>query len=366
MTGRILDIAGSGVQRLDPERAHEVTLRSLATLWKTPPGRLLVRRNAPQPDERLRVRLWNLPFPNPLGIAAGVDKNGIALEPLMALGFGFAELGTTTLLPQEGNPKPRIWRLRDEHAIINAMGFPNAGAAALRNNIVGKRPGGIVGINIGKLKDTPPDRAPEEYADLVRALFDVAQYITINVSSPNTPGLRDLQSTEHLTAIMQAVNEANQETARIIRRRPRPVLVKIAPDLSDNEIESLAGAAVRAGVSGIIATNTTTSREGLTERYREFPGGLSGPPLRERANQVMRLLYGAVGGQVPLIGVGGISSAADALERIRSGASAVQLYTALVYGGATLPSRIIRGMRADADREGWKSIRELVGIDARN
>jgi dihydroorotate dehydrogenase len=244
------------------------------------------------------------------------------------------------------------------------MGFPNDGAARLRHQFLPLRPQGVVGVNIGKNRDTSPDRAAEEYGSLLAAVFEVAQYVTINVSSPNTPGLRALQLSDELSKILASVRDANERTAEVMQRGPKPLLVKIAPDLTDGELEAVADASVSNGVSGLVATNTTVSRHGIPDAYNDYPGGLSGPPLRARANEVVKLLYRRVGGQIPIIGVGGISTGADAIERIRSGATLVQVYTAFIYAGPSLPGKILRGMSADADRYGWRSVVDIVGSDA--
>lgn len=352
------------ISRLDPERAHTLALHGLRGMYRVPGGPAALSCLAPEPDDRLRLRVWDLPFANPLGVAAGLDKNGIAVEPLIALGFGHVEAGTATLVPQAGNDRPRVWRVLESAAVLNAMGFPNEGAAELRRKLFMLRPRGVVGVNIGKNKNTPPDAAAEEYAELLAAVFDVAQYVTINVSSPNTPGLRALQMSDELVEILALARDANERTAAVMERQPRPLLVKVAPDLTDAEIEAVADTAASNGVQGIVATNTTISREGVAPEYMDYPGGLSGAPLRQRANDVVKLLYRRVGGQIPIIGVGGISTGADAIERMRAGATLVQLYTAFVYGGPSLPGRILREMSADADRHGWRSVVDIVGVDA--
>ena len=268
----------SVIARGDAERAHHLALAGLEAAGRAPGGAAALGALAPEADDRLRLRLWDLPFANPLGVAAGLDKDGRAVTALHALGFGHVEVGTVTLRPQPGNPKPRVWRAVEERALINAMGFPSDGAAAVRARLIGLRPAGVVGINIGKNRDTPIERAVEDYAALVMALFDVAGYIAVNVSSPNTPGLRSLQTASELGRILEAVHAANLEAAGLARLGPRPVLVKIAPDLEDAEIEATADAALAGGASGIIATNTTTSRAGLPVRYSDLPGGTSGAP----------------------------------------------------------------------------------------
>jgi len=353
-----------GIVRIDAERAHHLALRALATATSLPGGTCALAHYVPEPDERLRLRVWDQPFSNPLGVAAGLDKNGDAVEALIALGFGHIEVGTITLRPQPGNDRPRIWRVPEESAVINAMGFPSSGAAAVRAHLIGLRAKGIVGINIGKNRDTPLDEAAEDYAGLISILFPIANYFTINISSPNTPGLRSLQMADELAHLLATVRDANERAATLARRDPKPLLIKIAPDLTDAEIEGVADAAVANGARGIVATNTTTSRDGLPTHYGALPGGLSGPPLREQADHVVRVLYRRVGDQIPIIGVGGIASGADALARIRSGATLVQIYTGLTWAGPALPGQILRHLSADADRTGWHSILDLVGADA--
>ncbi|CAN5723053.1 quinone-dependent dihydroorotate dehydrogenase [soil metagenome] len=352
------------ITKVSPERAHTLALQGLRGLDWLAGGSTLLHQLRPETDDRLRLRVWDLPFANPLGVAAGLDKNGIAVEPLIALGFGHVEVGTVTLVPQAGNRRPRVWRVPEESAILNAMGFPNDGAAKLRHQLLPLRPQGVVGINIGKNRDTSPDCAAEEYGSLLAAVFEVAQYVTINVSSPNTPGLRALQMSDELSKILASARDANERTAAVMQRSPRPLMVKIAPDLTDAELEAVAEASVANGASGLVAINTTVSRHGIPETYSDYPGGLSGPPLRERANEVVKLLYRRVGGQIPIIGVGGISNGADAVARIRAGATLVQVYTAFIYAGPSLPGKILREMSADADRHGWRSVVDIVGSDA--
>ncbi len=361
MTNHYQRLDRRAMRKIDPERAHALALRALATAGKTPGGLRALARFAPEQDERLRQRIWGLPFANPLGVAAGMDKNGVAVESLIALGFGHVEVGTVTLRPQPGNDSPRLWRVPEERAVINALGFPSDGAAAVRNRLIKLRPAGVIGINIGKNRDIPSADAAEAYADLVRAAGDAGMYIAVNVSSPNTPGLRSLQMANELGAILEAVTSANQEVAIVRQQLPRPVLVKIAPDLETEEIESIAGAAEAGGADGIIATNTTISRQGIPEKYANLPGGLSGPPLKERANSVVRTLHGMVGGRLPIIGAGGISNAEDVIERMRSGASLVQLYTAFIYDGPALPGMILRDLSTFMDREGLRDISQIIG-----
>lgn len=352
------------IVRMDAETAHRAAIRLLAGSMRVPGGRRALGRMAGEADDRLRLRVWDQPFANPLGVAAGLDKNGEAVEALIALGFGHVEVGTVTLRPQPGNDRPRVWRVIERDAAINAMGFPSAGSASVRARMISLRPRGVVGVNIGKNRDTPLEQAAEDYAALVPVVFPLANYIAVNVSSPNTPGLRTLQLAGELERILVAVVDANQRTATLADRRPKPILVKISPDLTDDEIAAVASAAVDNGARGIIATNTTTRRSAIPERYAELPGGLSGAPLRDRANHVVKVLYRIVGDRVPIVGVGGIANGADAIERIRSGATLVQLYTGFTFAGPALAGRILREMGEDADRNNWTSVLELVGTDA--
>jgi dihydroorotate dehydrogenase len=278
----------------------------------------------------------------------------------LALGFGHVEVGTITYEPQPGNPRPRIWRVSEKQALINAMGFPSEGVAVVAKRLRALPKVGIVGLNLGKNKTTNNLMAGVDYASLAAKLAGIGDYLTINVSSPNTPGLRDLQAGGNLGEIISQVVEEEKKVAAK-EGYSRPVWVKLAPDLEDAELEGIADAAVAAGAAGIIATNTTIARDGLSEAKRNLPGGLSGRPLKERADQVVRLLYRTVGQKVPIIGVGGIENAADLLRRISLGASLVQIYTGFVYGGPNLPRTILRDLSIDADRRGWRSIDELVG-----
>ncbi len=350
--------------RIEPERAHALALRTLASAWKTPGGRRLLSKALPAEDERLRLRVWGLPFANPIGVAAGLDKDALAVEPLIELGFKHVEVGTVTLKPQSGNEKPRVWRVPESAAVINAMGFPSQGAATVRSRLISLRPNGVIGINIGINRSTPTTEAARDYQSLVATLFEVAQYFTVNISSPNTPGLRSLQMSDQLVELMAAVQDVNRKTADLLGWKPRPVLVKIAPDLLDQEVEQIAATAAGAGADGIVAVNTTTSRTGISGRYADLPGGLSGRPLRTQANHVVKILYRTVGRQIPIIGVGGISSGADAVERIKAGATLVQLYTGFIYSGPGLPARILTEISRIADEDGWKSIESIIGSEA--
>ncbi len=340
--------------RLDAEAAHGLTVRALrAGLVPTP---------TPFDDEVLRIRLWGLDVPNPVGLAAGFDKNAEMVDAMARLGFGFVEVGTVTPRPQPGNPRPRLFRLPADRAVVNRMGFNNDGAAAVAARLAGRRPAVpvVVGVNLGKNK-TSTDAAAD-YAAGVDALAGVADYLVVNVSSPNTPGLRALQGRAALADLLDAVLTARDRAGG---RRP-PLLLKIAPDLTDEDKADIAEVALTAGLDGLIATNTTIERPpSLADPRRGEAGGLSGRPLREMATRVLAEMYGLTGGRLPLIGVGGIASGADAYARIRAGASLVQLYTALVYEGPGLVNRIKRELAQCLHVDGFASVADAVGADHR-
>ena len=334
--------------RMDPERAHDLSLRALRLGLAPRPG--------PATSPRLRTRLAGMDLPNPVGLAAGYDKDAVAVAPLMRAGFGFLEVGAATPLPQPGNPRPRAFRLPAHRAVINRYGFNNAGAEAIAARLA-RRPRGVpVGVNIGANRDSA-DRAAD-YAAVLRAVAGVADFVSVNVSSPNTAGLRGLQGREALGALLAGVIEA-RGAARL------PVLLKIAPDLGPAEIEDVAEVALARGVDGIVATNTTLSREGVSGPHADEAGGLSGAPLFERSTRVLARVSRLTAGRMPLVGVGGVSSAADAYAKIRAGASAVQLYTGLLGGGLSLVGEIARGLDALLARDGFASVAEAVGTDRR-
>jgi dihydroorotate dehydrogenase len=340
---------------LDPETAHKV-------------GICVMRKGLhPQykavEDPRLKVTLWDRQFPNPVGLAAGFDKNAEVIGPMLKMGFGFVEVGTVTPKPQTGNPRPRIFRNIENEAVINRMGFPNQGLNVFKANIEKfleerPRPTGVVGINIGMNKDQK-DPA-KDYCTLLRALGGYGDYFTINISSPNTPGLRDLQQKDNLIALFERIKE--ERAKRCDKTFPPPLLVKLAPDLSEQQQEEIAGAVMDAGVDGLILTNTTLDRpDFLPEKFRSQMGGLSGKVLTDKANVVTRNFYKLTRGKIPIIGVGGISNGQDAYERIKSGASLVQLYSALVYHGPELANMINTELLNLMDKDGFKSISEAVG-----
>ncbi|MFI9009671.1 quinone-dependent dihydroorotate dehydrogenase [Actinosynnema sp. NPDC053489] len=323
----------------DAERVHETTLGALAAL--SPAAKLVKRRPA------LERTVFGVRFPNPVGLAAGLDKNGRALPAWGALGFGFVEVGTVTRHPQPGNPKPRLFRLRDSEAIINRMGFNNDGALELANRLDRLGPLAVpLGISLGKSKVTPVEDAVEDYRTSLRALYRHGDYFAINISSPNTPGLRSLQDRGALTELLSALDAAARDLAGSAPRKP--LLVKIAPDLTDEAIGELLEVCSAHGVSGLIATNTTLSREGLAPADRHLAheaGGLSGRPLAARAREVVRFISRETGGALPVIGVGGIAGPDDAKRMLDAGASLLQVYTGFIYEGPGLVGRINRALR---------------------
>ena len=295
-------------------------------------------------DPALAVEAFGLRFANPLGLAAGYDKNGLALRGLACLGFGHLELGTVTPAAQPGNPRPRLFRLPEDHGLINRLGFPNAGAAALQARLRrGRPPGVVLGVNIGKGAETPLERATEDYVALLERFFDLADYLAVNVSSPNTTGLRRLQARRHLEGLLAALREARAARVRRSDRR-LPILVKLAPDLSEAELEEAVGAIVEGEMDGIIATNTTLNRDSLRSSNSRETGGLSGRPLRDRSTQVIRQIHALTRGNLPIVGVGGIFEARDAAEKLQAGATLVQLYTGLIYRGPGIVREILRGL----------------------
>ena len=340
---RLIEQVGlHALRSLDPERAHGFALRALHTPLVDLPG--------PVTAPRLKVQIAGLDLPNPIGLAAGFDKNAEAVGPLMRAGFGFLEVGAATPLPQPGNDRPRLFRLSEDQATINRFGFNNDGMDVIVARL-SKRPKGVpVGLNLGANK-TSQDRAADFVQVMARAR-DVVDFATVNVSSPNTERLRDLQGPEALAALLDGVMQAAGST---------PVLLKIAPDLEAAELADIAAVANAAGLAGIIATNTTLDRSGLKSRHAGEAGGLSGAPLFERATRILAQL--SILTDLPLIGVGGVASGADAFAKIQAGARAVQLYTGLVYGGLSLAPRIAEDLDRLLDRAGFGSVAEAVGTD---
>ena len=329
--------------RLDPERAHHLALGLLQQLAQMPSLLKLWQHWQPLEHAALQMQVAGLHFPNPVGLAAGFDKNATAIAAFQALGFGFVEVGTVTPRPQVGNPLPRLFRVPTDEAVINRMGFNNDGASVVARRLRRPPDRTPIGVNLGKNAETPLEKALDDYCSCLQELFDVGSYVVVNVSSPNTPGLRALQSAGNLHRLLRGVQDCNQALARLRQVRPRPLFVKIAPDLQAHELDDIVEAVQACALDGIVATNTTTSREGLTTVIAEA-GGLSGRPLRQRSTDVIRYVYRRAEGRIPLIGVGGIFSAEDAYEKICAGASLVQLYTGLIYRGPGLPHQINKGL----------------------
>ena len=331
---------------LDAERAHRLTIRALKLM---PPHR------PPDVPASLKTRVAGIDFPSPIGLAAGFDKDAEVAEQMLSLGFGFVEVGTITPRPQGGNPKPRLFRLKDDRAVINRMGFNNAGLPSAFDRLQQcSHSHGVIGVNVGANKDSA-DRIAD-YVAGVRAMAPVANYVTINISSPNTPGLRQLQDEGALRELLAAVREV---------RIKKPVFLKVAPDLEDDDPERIVRAAIDHGIDAIIVSNTTVSRPPLQSKQAGEQGGLSGVPLKALALEALRKFRSASGGEMPLIGAGGIATAEDALERIRAGASLVQLYSAMVYEGPGIARRIAIGLDRLLRREGFASVMAAVGSERR-
>ncbi len=341
--------------KLRPERIHGIINDGLGLVQLITPVNRAMGRVIGVKDETLSQEVFGRTFPRPLGLAAGFDKNASSADAWTALGFGYAELGTVTASPQPGNPTPRLFRLPADKAILNRMGFNNLGAAEVADNLRHRKSDDVIGINIGKTKVVPAKQAVDDYRRSASLLGDLADYLVVNVSSPNTPGLRDLQAVDSLRPILAAVQESTST----------PVLVKIAPDLSDDDVDAVADLALDLGLAGIVATNTTISREGLatpaTEVEEMGAGGISGPPVADRALEVLKRLYARVGDKLVLIGVGGISTPEQAWERIAAGATLLQGYTAFIYGGPDWIRDVHLGLAAQIRAHGLSNISEAVG-----
>jgi len=336
------------LHRFDPERAHALALRAVKAGLVPLPG--------PVTSARLRTTLAGLDLPNPVGLAAGFDKNADAMAGLSRAGFGFVELGGVTPRPQDGNAKPRLFRLTQDRAVINRFGLNGIGAAAVAARLAQRPAGGVIGLNLGANKDST-DRA-RDYAEVLTICGPHVDFVTVNVSSPNTENLRDLQGRAALRAVLTGVLQARDALAK-----PLPVFVKIAPDLTDTEIADIADVALETGLDGIVATNTTTAREDLKSPQRAEVGGLSGAPLFARSTRVLALMSRLTDGRIPLIGVGGVASGADAYAKILAGASAVQLYSALIYSGLSLVPRMARDLDALLARDGFANVADAVGTE---
>lgn len=323
---------------LDPERAHHLVVNLLRVLFRIPGMESILRSIFCKPSHGLQRELMGLKFPNPVGLAAGFDKDATLFRELSAFGFGFIEVGTVTPKAQEGNPKPRMFRLPEDKALINRMGFNNDGVSAMAERLKRRRPGFIIGGNIGKNKITVNDRAIEDYEICFNALFNYVDYFTVNVSSPNTPGLRELQDRAPLTRLLNHLMLLNRKA-----QTPKPVLLKIAPDLSESQLDEIVSIIKETGLSGIIATNTTVSREGLNSSpdLTAETGGLSGLPLKDRSTEVIRYIRQKAGPELVIIGAGGIFTAADVREKLQAGANLVQVYTGFVYEGPGMVKSIL-------------------------
>ncbi len=341
---------------IDPEMAHRATIHMLRHI---PVGFIpSTERTSPS----LKTILWNRTFPNPVGLAAGFDKNAEAIAGLFQLGFGFIESGTVTLKPQDGNPRPRVFREPNAEAVINRMGFPNHGAAKFKENVTSflsrrPRPNGILGINIGMNKDqTEPIR---DYIALMRSLGPMADYVSINISSPNTPGLRNLQEPNALRELLTAMLAERHHACGGF---PPPLLVKLAPDLTDKQLSDIAAVLMDVGIDGVILSNTTLDRPNeLPESFRAEKGGLSGRPLTQLSTDIIYRFYALTQGKIPIIGVGGISSAEDAYAKIKAGASLVQIYSSLVFHGPAVVGKIIDGLEILLKADGYQHITEAIG-----
>ncbi|MCL6458312.1 MAG: quinone-dependent dihydroorotate dehydrogenase [Gorillibacterium sp.] len=348
---------------LDPEQAHHLTIGCLHKAASIP-GMLSLFQGlygvAACPE--LNVSLWGIDFPNPVGLAAGLDKNADAVKALSVLGFGFIEVGTVTPQPQSGNESPRLFRLSADKALINRMGFNNNGAGPMAETLakVGKRSIPIC-VNIGKNKATNNKQAAEDYVSCIRTLYAQADLFAINISSPNTPDLQNLQHGEELRNLLTAVICEMDHQKKLVSGKAKPILVKISPDLTDAELEAIAENALMSGVSGIIAANTTILRDGLTHPNAKETGGLSGRPLTLRSNEMVRRLYKITQGRIPIIGSGGIFTADDAYERIRSGANMVEIFTSVIYEGPEITRKINQGIVRRMHSDGFTSIAQAVG-----
>ncbi|WP_028547845.1 quinone-dependent dihydroorotate dehydrogenase [Paenibacillus sp. UNC451MF] len=349
--------------RMDPEKAHHLTIDGLHTVGKLPGGKALLKGMYGVPEYReLATTLWGIRFSNPIGLAAGLDKNAKAVHGFSNIGFGFMEVGTVTPKPQAGNEQPRLFRLPEDDALINRMGFNNVGIETMAEHLrqTGKR-SIPVAVNIGKNKTTPNEQAEEDYRLCIRGLYTYGDFFVVNISSPNTPDLRNLQHGDDLSRLLAAVKDEMHLQHQKHGGPEKPVLVKIAPDLEQEEVTYMVATIVNSGVSGIIASNTTISRAGLTHKNKGETGGLSGKPLTERSTKLIHTIYAATEGKLPIIGSGGIFTAEDAYAKICAGASLVEVYTALIYEGPGLIRQLNEGLRTLLRKDGFKDISEAVG-----
>lgn len=356
---------GRIIKQLDPERAHDLAIQLAKRNWVAPPRFPFIPPAKDPPS--LSTSLWGLQFSHPIGLAAGFDKNGEAVPGLFGVGFSFIEVGTVTPRPQPGNPKPRVFRLEEDSAIINRYGFNSHGATAVYNRLYTFNYGGRsqdrygpLGVNIGKNKDTNSEDAVDDYLHGLDVFGELAEYIVINVSSPNTPGLRALQQEDSLRKIL----------GPLFKRRDRlmfrpPIVVKIAPDLTDDELDAICTVAAELNVDGLIVSNTTIDKSGLTSKHRDEKGGVSGRPLREKSNEIIRKVYKKTKGKIPIIGVGGVENGQDAYDKIRAGASLIQIYTAFAYQGPWVVHRMKKQLASLLERDGFATVADVVGVEHR-
>ncbi len=336
------------LHRFDPEKAHALSISALKSGLVPLAGNVI--------SDRLKTTFAGLNLANPVGLAAGFDKNAEVIKPLLKAGFGFIEVGAATPRPQPGNPKPRLFRISEDQAAINRFGFNNLGAKAMNQRLSERPKSGIIGLNLGANKDSNDRMA--DFVSVFQTCAENLDFVTVNVSSPNTEKLRDLQGAEALTTLLQGVVNVRDNL-----KTPVPVFLKIAPDLTENEIGEIASVAIASGIDAIIATNTTLSRDGLQSMHAQQAGGLSGAPLFIRSTQVLARLSQLTDGKLPLIGVGGIGSAEQAYIKIKAGASAVQLYTAMIYKGLSLAADIARGLDLLLERDGFANVADAVGVE---
>ncbi|MDP5274559.1 quinone-dependent dihydroorotate dehydrogenase [Chengkuizengella axinellae] len=351
--------------KMDPEKAHHVTMDGMRMANKIPGALSILNALYGVPEkEELSQRLWNIKFSNPVGLAAGLDKNAIAVQGFSSIGFGFMEVGTVTPKAQPGNEQPRLFRLPQDEALINRMGFNNEGADSMAHHLqkvyTKKVP---IAVNIGKNKITPNEDAVRDYQACIKRLYTYGDFFVVNISSPNTPNLRELQHGDELNQLLQAVMDEMKAQHEKYGKDSKPVLVKIAPDLSDQELEMTIKSIVNHHISGVIATNTTVSREGLSHPHAKETGGLSGKNLLHPSTEIIRKIYKISEGKIPIIGSGGIFTAEDAYEKIRAGASLVEIYTSLIYKGPSVVREINAGLLNLLKRDGYKHISEAVGAE---
>lgn len=352
--------------KLDPEQAHHLVIGGLHRSAQIPGMIPLLRKMyGISGDSRMSSRLFGVDFPSPIGLAAGLDKNAEAVKGFSSIGFGFMEVGTVTPLAQPGNPKPRLFRLPSDEALINRMGFNNLGAEEMAKRLAALKSRPVpIGVNIGKNKATPNEEAHLDYKKCIAALYPYADFFVVNISSPNTPDLRNLQHGNELALLLEAVMAEMKSQAEHFGAE-KAVLVKIAPDVSPQELEYMVNTIARSGVSGVIATNTTLARDGLSHAHAGETGGLSGKPLQKKSTEIISQIYMQTDGKLPIIGSGGIFTAEDAYEKIKAGASLVEIYTALIYEGPEINRKLHRQLGELLRKDGYRHISEAVGADHR-